>query len=175
MRQRLRVAAVAGFVLAVAFAFSCPASADSDDDPDAIAFGLGYFDIIKREHAAGILNFEYRSDKKLWIFKPMAGVFGTSDGGFYGYGGVRIDVYFGNRFVFTPSFAPGLYHKGSGKDLGFELEFRSSAELGYRFDDYSRLSLGIAHLSNASLGNKNPGVETLTLTYSVPIRNLLGN
>ena len=27
--------------------------------------------------------------------------------------------------IFTPSFAPGLYHKGDGKDLGHALEFKS--------------------------------------------------
>ena len=150
------------------------ADEDKDPDPDALAFGAGYFDIIKRRDGAAILNLEYRSDKKLWVFKPMIGMWGTSEGGFYAYAGVRLDVYFGNRFVFTPSFAPGFYHEGNGKDLGLEVEFRSSAEIAYRFDDYSRLSLGIAHLSNASLGDKNPGVETLTLTYSVPFGKLLG-
>ena len=158
---------------------AAPVAARADDsgdtEPDALAFGLGYFDIIKRRDGAAILNLEYRSDKKLWVFKPMFGMFATSEGGFYGYAGIRMDVYFGNRFVFTPSFAPGFYHDGNGKDLGLEVEFRSSVEVAYRFDDYSRLSLGLAHLSNASLGDKNPGVETLTLTYSVPFSKLLGD
>jgi len=150
------------------------AAGDEDADPDALAFGLGYFDIVKRRDTAGIFNLEYRSDKKLWVFKPQVGLFGTSEGGFYAYAGIRLDVYFGNRFVFTPSFSPGLYYEGNGRDLHFPVEFRSSAEVAYRFDDYSRLSLGIAHLSNASLGDKNPGVETLTLSYSVPFDKLFG-
>ena len=33
----------------------------------------------------------------------------------------------------------------------------------------------IAHMSSASLGDKNPGVETLTLSYSVPFGKLFGN
>ena len=148
---------------------------DADPEPDALAFGAGWFDIIKMRDNAAILNLEYRSDKKLWYFKPMFGMWATSEGGFYGYAGIRMDVYFGNRFVFTPSFAPGFYHDGNGKDLGLEIEFRSSVEVAYRFDDYSRLSLGLAHLSNASLGDKNPGVETLTLTYSVPFSKLIGD
>ena len=49
-----------------------------------------------------------------------------------------------------------------------------AAAFAYRFDDYSRLSPGIAHLSNASLSDKNPGVETLTLSYSVPFAKLFG-
>lgn len=159
----------------VAAPVAARADDDADPEPDALAFGLGYFDIIKQRDGAAILNLEYRSDKKLWVFKPMFGMFATSEGGFYGYAGIRMDVYFGNRFVFTPSFAPGLYFEGNGKDLGLEVEFRSSVEVAYRFDNYSRLSLGLAHLSNASLGDKNPGVETLTLTYSMPFSKLLGD
>ncbi len=30
------------------------------------------------------------------------------------------------------------------------------------------------HISNASIGDRNPGTETLVLSYSVPIRNLFG-
>ena len=69
--------------------------------------------IIKRNDSAGIFNLEYRSDKKLWVFKPQVGMFATSKGGFYAYAGVRVDVYLGNRFVFTPSFSPGLYYEGN--------------------------------------------------------------
>jgi hypothetical protein len=177
MAGPIRLLTVAGLLVLLALAVvprAAWAASDEDPDPDALAFGLGYFDIIKRRDGAAIFNLEYRSDKRLWVFKPQAGMFATSEGGFYAYAGIRLDVYFGNRFVFTPSFSPGLYYEGNGKDLGFEVEFRSSAEIAYRFDDYSRLSLGIAHLSNASLGDKNPGVETLTLTYSVPFDKLFG-
>jgi lipid A 3-O-deacylase len=169
---RLLIAAWAALVLLVPVTVQ---AADSDDDPDSLAFGAGWWDVIQNKDTAGLLNLEYRSDKKLWWFKPQVGMFGTSKGGFYLYAGIRLDVYFGDRWVFTPSFSPGVYHNGNGRDLGFELEFRSSAEIAYRFDDYSRLSLGIAHLSNASLGDRNPGVETLTLTYSVPFSKLIGD
>lgn len=167
---------LASVMLATGLLAAAPALADDDKDPDpdALAFGLGYYDVIKHRNTAGLLNLEYRSDKKLWVFKPQIGMWATNEGSFYAYAGVRLDVYFGNRFVFTPSFSPGFYHQGNGRDLGLEIEFRSSAEFAYRFDDYSRLSLGIAHLSNASLGDKNPGIETLTLTYSVPFDKLLG-
>ncbi len=174
--SRLHSLLCAVLMLAAVVAAPTLARAEGDDpEPDALAFGAGWFDIIKMRDNAAILNLEYRSDKKLWVFKPMFGMWASSEGGFYGYAGIRMDVYFGNRFVFTPSFAPGFYHDGNGKDLGLEVEFRSSVEVAYRFDDYSRLSLGLAHLSNASLGDKNPGVETLTLTYSVPFSKLLGD
>ena len=93
----------------------------------------------------------------------------TSDGGAYGYGGISFDLFFGRRIVLTPSFAAGYYHEGNGRDLGHEVEFRSGVELAYRFDDRTRLGVLFYHLSNAGLGDHNPGTEVLSLSYSIPL------
>jgi len=144
------------------------------DDPDFIAFSAGVFDLGKDQTAAeGRL--EYRSDIKLWIFKPFGGVMATSDGGAYGYAGILIDMFFGNRAVATLSFAPGAYYMGDGKDLGHDLEFRSQLEIAYRFDNRARLGLALSHMSNASIGDKNPGTESLILTYALPVRSIFGD
>ncbi len=160
---------VAASVLATA-----PARAQEKGDPAFIALTAGYFDANKRRDTAfeGRLEWRGADADKFWIFKPFAGVMGTSDGGAYGFAGVLIDVYFGNRIVLTPSFAPGLYAKGNGRDLGHVIEFRSGIELSYRFDDRSRLGIGISHMSNASIGNKNPGEETVFVTYAIPFGDL---
>ena len=52
--------------------------------------------------------------------------------------------------------------------MGHTVEFRSQLEFAYRFDNRSRLGFAISHYSNASLGDANPGTESLTLYYSVP-------
>ncbi|MBL6951551.1 MAG: acyloxyacyl hydrolase [Alphaproteobacteria bacterium] len=144
------------------------------DEPDFIAFSAGVFDLGKNQKAVeGRL--EYRSDIRLWVFKPFAGLMGTSDGGAYGYAGVLVDMFIGRRMVATISFAPGAYAKGDGKKLGHALEFRSQLELAYRFDDRSRLGLALSHISNASIGDKNPGAESLMLTYALPVSKLFGN
>ena len=52
------------------------------------------------------------------------------------------------------------------------LEFRSQIELATRFDDRSRLGLAFSHISNASVGERNPGTEILTLTYMVPVERI---
>ena len=153
------------------FMLAQPARAD---DPDFIAFSAGVFDLGKNQTAAeGRL--EYRSDFRLWFFKPFAGVMATSDGAAYGYAGVLVDIFFGDRSVASLSFAPGAYTKGSGKNLGHELEFRSQVELAYRFDDRARLGLALSHMSNASIGRKNPGAESLVLTYAVPLRKIFSD
>ena len=152
-----------------------PIGAASADDPDFVSFGAGWFDWNRQKDQSGEINLEYRSDRKFWIFKPMAGAMVTSTGSFYGYAGVGIDVFLGRRFVVMPSFAPGIYAKGGGLDLGHALEFRSQAEFAYRFDDRSRLGFAISHISNDSIGDTNPGTEIFTLYYSVPVSKLFGN
>jgi len=139
-----------------------------DNEPAFVAVGLGAFDALDDDTAAQ-MNFEYRSNLRLWIFKPYGGLFATTDGAVYGYAGFRVDLFFGNRFVLTPSTAVGAFKRGGGKQLGSVLEFRSGVELAYRFDDRSRLGVGLFHLSNASVGSRNPGEESLLVYYALPI------
>ena len=141
------------------------------DDPAFLTVGVGAFDFNRKKEKGAEFREEYRSDKKLWVFKPFAAAAYTSTSqGFVG-AGVLVDVYFGRRFVMTPSFAPHFYWGGNKKlDLGHEVEFRSQLELAYRFDNRSRLGLAISHYSNASLADKNPGTETATVYFSVPLQ-----
>jgi hypothetical protein len=159
-------------VIAAGLGAAAPARADGDD-PSFLVFGLGYYDVNKQNNSAADFRLEYRHGEKLWIFKPWVGVEGTSDGAFYGAAGILIDVYFGKRLVLTPSFGAGLYADGDGKELGHAVEFRSQIEIAYRFDNRARLGLAFSHISNASIGDKNPGVEILNVYYSLPLDGLL--
>jgi hypothetical protein len=140
-------------------------------DPSFIRFGAGYYD-INDDREAGEFHLEYIAGSKWWVFNPFVGVMTTTDTALYGYAGIRLDLFMGRRFVITPSFAPGLYHDGDGKDLGHPVEFRSALEFAYRFDDRSRLGLSVYHLSNAGLDDNNPGTEVATLHYSFPFTQL---
>ena len=102
----------------------------------------------------------------------MVGGMATSDGAAYGYAGFAFELWWlDKRVVLTPSAAVGAYRKGDGKDLGHTLEFRTGAAIHYRFDNDSRLGVSFHHLSNAGLGHnkKNPGEESLMLTFAWPI------
>jgi len=145
------------------------------EDPDFLGFTLGYFDVNHQRNDALEARIEYRSDKRFWLFKPFGGIMFNNDAALHGYAGVLIDIYFGRRIVLTPSFAPGIYLHGGSKDLGYPLEFRSQIEIAYRFDDFSRLALSFNHISNASLGDHNPGVESLAVSYIIPFNKLFGN
>lgn len=130
---------------------------------------FGGFDFNRQKDPGAEFRLEYRSPRKFFFLKPFVALAGTSTGsGFFG-AGVLLDVYFGRRIVVTPSFAPHFYVGGNDKlDLDFPIEFRSQLEIAYRFDNRSRLGLAISHYSNASLGDTNPGTESLMVYYSVP-------
>lgn len=138
-------------------------------DYDKISLSVGYFDVFDDEDALD-MRAEYRWDSPLiWQIKPFAALEYTTDGSGWIGAGVYYDHHFGNGFVITPSFAPGLYNDGGGKDLGHVIEFRSQIEVGYEFENASRVSVGLSHLSNASLDDHNPGTEVLSLYYHMPV------
>lgn len=166
---------VSAAVVAAATYLAAPGVARADD-PSFIAFGAGAYDWNRQKDEGAEFRLEYRSGEKYLGFKPFVALAGTSTGqGFLG-AGVLIDVFFGRRFVVTPSFAPHLYVGGnSDLDLDYPLEFRSQLEFAYRFDDRSRLGIAVSHYSNASLGDTNPGTESAMLYYAVPIGKIFGD
>ncbi len=152
------------------------ATAARAEEPDFITFGAGYYDLTDDDDAAEVrIEYRFSEDYKLMWFTPFVGFTATSDAATYGYGGIALDLFFGRRWVATPTFAAGLYGDGDGKDLGHAIEFRSGLEVAYRFDDYSRLGLSFTHISNAGLDDENPGVESLVLFYSIPFDRLFAD
>lgn len=143
------------------------------EEPKLLNIGAGIFNIVRNKKSVN-LQIEYRSDfsfyrNSMLFFRPLIGVMATTTGSGYIYTGIAFDVFFTKNIVFTPSFAPGIYIKGGGMELGFPLEYRSSAELSYRFNNKSRFGGMFYHISNASLGFRNPGTECLVFFYSIPL------
>lgn len=130
----------------------------------------GEFDVTQGDDTAVMGAMEYRFADQFNGLRPVLGVMGTTDGAAYAYGGAYWDLPLNTEpFIITPGFQAGAFHHGDGKDLGYGLEFRSTIEVAYEFEEGERLGLGFSHLSNASLGNDNPGTETLQLVYSHPM------
>ncbi|HTT79956.1 MAG TPA: acyloxyacyl hydrolase [Stellaceae bacterium] len=143
-------------------------------DPPRVEFGVGAFDITpssshKDSETAAEFRGEYHFGDVLWAISPFIGVSGTSDGGFYGYGGFGIDIDFGPNIVLTPTAAAGYFARGSGTNLGSWWEFRTGAELAWRLPNQSRIGIAVNHTSNAGLTRLNPGEQSVVLTYSLPL------
>ena len=151
-------------------------------------FGLGIYDIKfdgSEKNQSTDFRYEYRSHKSLldigpeednfFFLKPFLGVEFTNDSASYFLTGIYFEdnlgeLFEGNKskFFFTPSFGAGIYDDGSGKKLGNDLQFRTSFELSYELKNQNRIGISFSHISNANLGDKNPGVEILSFSYHVP-------
>ena len=129
----------------------------------------GMFDFSddgKRSTLIGIQhqNENLNRDTFLGNLSPITGVLITSDNAGYVYTGVQAQYKIGILNI-TPSFTPGLYHEGDGKDLGHMLEFKSEVQLSLDLSKNTELGFSYNHLSNASLGDKNPGANSYMFNF----------
>jgi len=139
------------------------------NDPAYVTVGGGYFDFNRKKDEGAEFDLEYRSNYQLWWFKPFVHFAGATNGMTFMGAGVLIDMQVGDNWIVQPSFAPTYWRgKTDTLDLGYSLEFRSRLEVAYRFKDKSRLGFSISHSSNASLGDTNPGTESLMVNVSIP-------
>lgn len=135
---------------------------------EQLIFAGGDFGV--RRKAGEIFEFraEYRWDEKFWKIRPLIGGLVTTKASKFIYVGAAIYHDFGDKITGGLSLAPGYYSRGSGKDLGCSLEFKSQAELWYNFRNNLSTGIAVSHISNAGLSNKNPGQESIVLQISIP-------
>lgn len=138
--------------------------------PSHLQVGLGVFNVNRKAHKAPQFLIEYRRNINYHHVRPLVAFTFTDRGSYFLCAGAGLDVFLGKYLVVTPSFAPGLYVKGhKGKELGSVLEFRSSIELAAVLPNKGRIGAQYYHISNASLGYKNPGSESLIIFYAIPL------
>ena len=150
-------------------------------------FGIGIYDFKfdgSQTNAAVDFRYEKRFDKSLFAIgpesydffhlKPLVGLEATSDSALYFLTGIYVEDNIGtlfkgesSNFLITPSFGIGIYDDGNGKKLGNSIEFRTTLEVSYQLKNKNRIGLSYGHISNANLGDKNPGVEIISLSYQV--------
>jgi hypothetical protein len=140
-------------------------------DHDLLTLSTGWFNFSEpRERSATDLRVEYRFGRRVWLGRPWTAAGTTSAGALYGGAGVLLEIPLGRRLLFVPALGVNAYDAGGeGKDLGHAIEFRETAELGYRLADGSLLSVSFEHMSNAGIGERNPGANTLAVKYSIPV------
>lgn len=135
-----------------------------------LAVWAGYHDLIDRDPRAGIAGIEYRACCRWYSLRPALGTFVDTQGAWYAYGGFRSELASERRpFMFAVGTAIGYYRRGNGTPLGHRLEFRSGFEWYYLFENRSHLGIAFHHLSNASIGRRNPGTEILSLMLALPV------
>ena len=98
---------------------------DIDDNNHQFNLYLGNFDFSDHKQKAALLGFQHQNENLnrntfLGNISPITGGFITANSAAYIYTGVEWNMNMGPFFL-TPSFTPGLYHEGDGKDSGIFL------------------------------------------------------
>jgi len=129
----------------------------------------GMFDFSDDGKKSSLIGFQHQNenlnrDTFLGNLSPVTGVLITADNAGYFYTGVQAQYKLG-ALNFTPSFTPGLYHEGDGKDLGHLIEFKSELQISLDLSRSSELGFSYNHISNASLGDKNPGANSYMFNF----------
>ena len=145
---------------------------NADEGNKDISFYTGTFDLLDKEgdDQTTLFGVEHKNpdlfrNTFLGKFKPITGAFITGKSLFYLYTGVEGQYGIGPLKI-LPSFAPGYYEKGDGKDLGDVLEFKSEIKVGLDIFENSKLSYSYSHISNNDWGATNPGTDNQQINFS---------
>ena len=129
----------------------------------------GMFDWSDSGKKSTLVGFQHQNqslnrDTFIGNLSPVSGVMITADSATYVYTGVEAQYQLG-KINITPSFTPGLYGAGNGKDLGHVVEFKSEVQFSIDLFKNSELGFSYNHISNASLGEKNPGANSYMFNF----------
>ena len=157
------------FITCIFISFSVIADEIKLENNTELSFFTGMFDFSDDGKKSSLVGVQHQNenlnrDTFLGNLSPITGAMITADNATYIYTGVQAQYKIG-ALNFTPSFTPGFYNEGDGKDLGHALEFKSEIQLSLDLPRDSQLGLSYNHLSNASLGEKNPGANSYMFNF----------
>ena len=140
-----------------------------DENDTELNIFTGMFDFSDDGQRASLMGVQHQDEelyRKSFLGKlsPITGAFLTKKNAFYIYTGVQAEYELGFLTI-TPSFAPGYYNEGAGKDLGYPLEFKSEVQMSFNLGDSSQMGMSYNHISNASFGEKNPGANSYMFNF----------
>ena len=160
------------FTLIAVFTLILPVNSEENNNAfneHEINFYTGMFDFSDDGQRAGLFGMQHQNENLtrnsfLGTLSPVTGFMITENNAGYVYTGVQAQYSIGNLNI-TPSFSPGLYSEGNGKDLGHIIEFKSEIQISLNLSTDSELGFSYNHISNASLGEKNPGANSYMFNF----------
>ena len=143
-----------------------------DESNNEYSFYAGTFDTIDKEgdDKSQLFGMEHKNKNLfrntfLGKISPVTGGFISKKNAVYLYTGIQAEYGFGPLKV-IPSFSPGYYNAGSGKDLGSPLEFKSEIKFDFDIFKNSKIGYSYSHISNNDWGDKNPGIDNQQILFS---------
>ena len=162
------------FFALVLITFASFLSANAEDKKNNVSehevnFFGGMFDFSDEGQRAALFGIQHQNEtleRETFLGKlsPITGAFVTENSAAYVYTGVEWNFDLGG-INFTPSFTPGLYSEGDGKDLGHVIEFKSELQASFNISKNTSLGMSYNHISNASIGDKNPGANSYMVNF----------
>ena len=160
------------FILLILSFFASAISSANESDNTDIKFYSGIFDEgdTVGDDKTNLFGIEHRDatlyrDTFLGKFVPITGGFLTGKNSIYIYTGIEAQYRLG-PIIFSPSFAPGYYEQGDGKNLGSQLEFKSELNLSLDIFKDSQIGYSYNHISNNDWGSVNPGTDNQIFSFS---------
>ena len=150
----------------------CPNQGCLAERPMQSRADLSFGNVIFQNNTVGKEVYaRYELGKAYGPFQPMIGVSASDQGtAWVGIGAAFTSTFAGGRIYTQLHLMPGVYARGNGPDLGHVVEFRSGFEAGYQARNGLRVGLSFDHRSNAGISSTNPGLETIALRVSVPLK-----
>ena len=180
--RRLSIAVVALGLAALGPARADEAPAAGDSVPNWRLGSLAFSNAVPtdRSERIGDLHQKYRLGaaplpglEPYAALKPWVAGNTQPDGTMTSRGGVLIDVPMGS-FTFTPSVGAG-YVSNSPRETRAAVEFRSQVELGYQFENRSRVTLGYSRITGGAAADSRTDTNNVVgFTYRLPFGALFG-
>ena len=157
------------FILIILTSSFVLAEDNKNSENTNLSFYTGMFDYSDDGKRSALFGMQHQNEE---LFResffghlsPVTGGMITTDNAVYFYTGIQAEYEMGS-IKFTPSFTPGLYEEGDGKDLGHPLEFKSELKFSLDLSKNSLFGMSYNHISNASLGDKNPGANSYMFNF----------
>ena len=165
-----KVTILLAFIFSLAFIFPIYSNEKKNiSNEHEFSFYTGMFDFSDDGQRATLVGIQHQNESLkrksfLGTLSPITGFIITENNAQYFYTGLQAQYKIGKLNV-VPSFTPGLYGEGSGKDLGHVVEFKSEVQLSFDLFSDSELGFSYNHISNASLGKKNPGANNYMFNF----------
>jgi|TARA_B110000114_G_C15053871_1_gene382413 lipid A 3-O-deacylase len=160
------------FVLTLLFTPSQSETSKISELENKYSFYVGTFDTIDKEgdDKTSLFGLEHNNtnlsrDTFLGKFSPITGGFISGKSSVYLYTGVQAEYSLGPVNI-LPSFAPGYYEAGDGKNLGSVLEFKSEIKFDINIFKNSKIGYSYNHISNNDWGKINPGINNQQISIS---------
>ena len=132
----------------------------------SLSLGAGAVGVFNSEANLALqIGYNANPMPKWWGIEPIANLLLAEKSTHYLSAGLQKSFVVTQDWGWGVSAEAGYYHTNDAEqDLGYDTIFKTRI-----FVDYGQFRLALSHLSNADLGDRNPGSESMILSWKIPL------